>query len=255
MTQNAPSLAHALIVCHQAYKRTGEQLASLDDRLSGAPSPYDEVRDFFHFVDNYVDDLDRAAETLAGRLGLPDRDVSRRLESYLNSAHGIRVTAADLLDQVMRRYDPRTRSLAVGKYAPNATRAFQMVFQIGALEAGAEMDQTLAAPISARRKRQRFATSACATISRVPCCCLMRRSARPPARCSMIWNFWRHVSAPVLNRSPVGFQPCNVPMPKGFRFSMPALTARATSPSATARRGCSLPVLGGLPPVERAWRL
>lgn len=71
ITQNAPGLAHALIVCHQAYQRNSEQLASLDDRLGGdtargEPSPYDEVRDFFHFVDNYVDDLDRAAETLAG---------------------------------------------------------------------------------------------------------------------------------------------------------------------------------------------
>ena len=66
ITQNAPSLAHALIVCHQAYQRNSEQLASLDERLGGGsrgaePSPYDEVRDFFHFVDNYVDDLDRAA--------------------------------------------------------------------------------------------------------------------------------------------------------------------------------------------------
>ena len=177
VTQNAPALAHALIVCHQAYQRTGEQLASLDDRLGGAamladPSPYDEVRDFFHFVDNYVDDLDRAAETLAGRLVLPDRDVSRRLEAYLNSAHGIRVTAADPLDQVVRRFDPKSRSLTVDDYAPNATRAFQMAFQIGALEAGAKIDQTLA--------RANFRTTKAAEICRIGLCNYFAGALLPP---------------------------------------------------------------------------
>jgi transcriptional regulator with XRE-family HTH domain len=48
-------------------RRAGEQLAELDDTLerSGAqtdPTPYEEVRDFFHYIDNYIDWLDRAGE-------------------------------------------------------------------------------------------------------------------------------------------------------------------------------------------------
>jgi len=164
VTQNAPALAHALIVCHQAYQRMGEQLASLDDRLGAAalqadPSPYDEVRDFFHFVDNYVDDLDRAAETLAGRLGLPDRDVGMRLERHLDSAHGIRVTRADPQDHVIRRFDAKARVLALDDYAPPATRVFQMGFQIGALEAKGIIDHTIA--------QARFRTAQAAEICRI----------------------------------------------------------------------------------------
>lgn len=34
-------------------------------------SAYDEVRDFFHYRDNYIDSLDRAAENLAIEIGLP----------------------------------------------------------------------------------------------------------------------------------------------------------------------------------------
>ena len=167
VTQNAPSLAHALIVCHQAYQRNSEQLASLDDRLGGAlsqadPSPYDEVRDFFHFVDNYVDDLDRGAETLAGRLGLPDRDVSTRLERYLDSAHGIRVTTADPQDQVIRRFDAKSRILALDDYAASATRAFQMAFQIGSIEAKEAIEQTVA--------RGNFRTVQAAEICRIGLC-------------------------------------------------------------------------------------
>jgi len=75
VTQNAPGLAHALIACHQAYRRNSEQLASFDDALGRSspltePSSYEEVRDFFHFVDNYVHELDLAAEKLAGKLGI-----------------------------------------------------------------------------------------------------------------------------------------------------------------------------------------
>src|SRR5690606_23838718 len=78
VAQNAPGFAHALIAAHQAYRRNSEQLASFDDTLGRSaalaePSPYEEVRDFFHFVDNYIHELDRAAEELAGRLGIPDR--------------------------------------------------------------------------------------------------------------------------------------------------------------------------------------
>ena len=38
ITQNAPGLAHALIACHQAYRRNSEQLASFDDTLGRAAS-------------------------------------------------------------------------------------------------------------------------------------------------------------------------------------------------------------------------
>ena len=81
IAQNAPQLAHALINCHQAYRRASEQLASMDDTLgrhstAADPSPYEEVRDFFHFLDNYVDRLDRAAELLAVRLDIPANDLA-----------------------------------------------------------------------------------------------------------------------------------------------------------------------------------
>ena len=67
---NAPALARAFLDLHRAYRQTHERLASLDEALGrdGAtqrPSPWDEVRDFFHYCDNYIDAVDRAAEHFA----------------------------------------------------------------------------------------------------------------------------------------------------------------------------------------------
>ncbi|MBT5822330.1 MAG: helix-turn-helix domain-containing protein, partial [Rhodobacteraceae bacterium] len=64
---NAPALARAFLELHRAYRQTHERLASLDEALGREdgqmqPSPWEDVRDFFHYCDNYIDAMDRAAE-------------------------------------------------------------------------------------------------------------------------------------------------------------------------------------------------
>ena len=73
VASNAPSVARALLELHAAYRQTHERLASLDEALGREdarlrPSPWEEVRDFFHYCDNYIDAVDRAAERFAGTL-------------------------------------------------------------------------------------------------------------------------------------------------------------------------------------------
>ncbi len=149
VAQNAPGLAHALITCHQAYRRSGEQLASFDDRLGSAtglaePTPYEEVRDFFHFVDNYIHELDLSAERLAQRLGLGDGDSHPHLVAHLETAHGVSVVRGEPSDDLVRRYDPETKRLAVNPYAPAATRDFQFALQIAQMHDPALVDAILA---------------------------------------------------------------------------------------------------------------
>ena len=67
---NAPALARAFLELHRAYRQTHERLASLDAALGHEGgglqlSPWEEVRDFFHYCDNYIDAVDRAAENFA----------------------------------------------------------------------------------------------------------------------------------------------------------------------------------------------
>ncbi len=68
---NAPALARAFLDLHRAYRQNHERLASLDEALGRddaalRASPWEEVRDFFHYCDNYVDAVDRAAEHVLG---------------------------------------------------------------------------------------------------------------------------------------------------------------------------------------------
>jgi predicted transcriptional regulator/DNA-binding XRE family transcriptional regulator len=139
ITQNAPGLAHALIACHQAYRRNSEQLASLDNQLGRAPSiaepaPYEEVRDFFHFIDNYVHELDIAAEKLADELKIPSRDIGVALPQYMEERYRVRVARADPDEAILRRFDPVARVLYLNPYSPASTRNFQIAFQIAELE-------------------------------------------------------------------------------------------------------------------------
>ena len=72
-----PRLARQFLALHQDYRRLDERLKTLnetlgrDERAQAAPAlPYEAVRDFFHYRDNYIDVLDQAAEALAEQLGL-----------------------------------------------------------------------------------------------------------------------------------------------------------------------------------------
>lgn len=145
VAQNAPGFARALITAHQAYRRNSEQLASLDESLgrgsSGTePSAYEEVRDFFHFVDNYIDDLDIAAERLAAELNIPERDAGAALADHLEGSHRARIMRSDPGDGLLRRYDEKARALFLNPYSPTWTRTFQMAFQIAAFEVEETVD-------------------------------------------------------------------------------------------------------------------
>ena len=64
---NAPMFARAFLELHRAYRQTQERLATLDEALGNSSanfqaSPWEEVRDFFHYCDNYIDAVDRSAE-------------------------------------------------------------------------------------------------------------------------------------------------------------------------------------------------
>ena len=144
VARNAPGIARALIASHQAYRRNSEQIASFDAALGKGmspadTSPYEEVRDFFHFVDNYIHELDLAAEKLAGSLGIAERDASVVLPAYIEKAHKVRIAKAEPGDDIIRRFDPAARVLYFNPYSPLSTRNFQIAFQVAELEMEAKV--------------------------------------------------------------------------------------------------------------------
>lgn len=141
---NAPSLARAFLHLHRAYRQTHERLASLDEALGREdartlPSPWDEVRDFFHYCDNYVDAVDRAAENFATPA---DGEKNVRLRAIAALAHqGIRVEFADTA--ILRRYDPDARLLTLSRRAAAETQTFQLLLQVALLRQNQLLEATL----------------------------------------------------------------------------------------------------------------
>lgn len=137
---NAPDMARAMLQLYESYRKTNERLASVDavltrDPQSGIQTAYEEVRDFFHYADNYIDPLDRAAEALAGEIGEFGPDRLQRLIAYCAEAHDLRVvltapTRADLI----RDFDRATRTLAINARLEPSTQFFQIAGHLAGME-------------------------------------------------------------------------------------------------------------------------
>lgn len=141
---NASALARAFLELHRAYRQTHERLASLDEALGreGAqlqPSPWEEVRDFFHYCDNYIDAVDRAAEHYAELLG-GEADI--RTAAIARLLHkGIRVILAQ--DVPLRRFDEQSQTLTLSSLAPPETQTFQLLVQVALLRQNQLLEATL----------------------------------------------------------------------------------------------------------------
>jgi predicted transcriptional regulator/DNA-binding XRE family transcriptional regulator len=145
---NAPALARAFLALHASYRQTHERLASLDEALGREdartqPSPWDEVRDFFHYCDNYIDAVDRAAE----RFGMPDNDLEsgphdiRRVAVNWLRNHGVQVEMTD--QGPLRQYDATSKTLRMSSRAAPETHSFQLLLQVALLRQGQLLDATL----------------------------------------------------------------------------------------------------------------
>ncbi|SHH29110.1 helix-turn-helix domain-containing protein [Marivita hallyeonensis] len=140
---NAPGLARAFLELHRAYRQTHERLASLDEALGreGAqlqPSPWEEVRDFFHYCDNYIDAVDKAAEHVATKLTGSDR-VRAAIRGLENE--GLHVRFANIPE--LRKFDELRQELTLSNLAAPETQTFQMMLQLALARHGKLLDATL----------------------------------------------------------------------------------------------------------------
>ncbi|MEM7506432.1 MAG: short-chain fatty acyl-CoA regulator family protein [Pseudomonadota bacterium] len=142
LASNAPGLAHAFLALHRAHRAGQERLASLDealDRPAQTPMAWEEVRDFFHYCDNYLDAIDRAAEQFARAAGLDGQDNLRAGMAWLEAEHGIRTERGS---GVLRRYDARQRRLTLGAGGPE-TQSFQLAHQVALIAHEPLLEATL----------------------------------------------------------------------------------------------------------------
>ena len=133
--EQQPVLAERFIALHEAYRRSGQRLQMVDEALANDTSgtarlPWEEVRDWFHLANNYVDTLDRAAEALAARLGGKSPDTVA-IETYLRDALSVSLLYSGNVG--LRSYDAEMGHLTIDPGQPVESRRFQLAHQLAAL--------------------------------------------------------------------------------------------------------------------------
>ncbi len=139
-----PGLARAVVNMHRRFRNTTAQLAlATEERLadgsgSGAISrPHEEVRDYFYDRQNYLHELDTAAEELTARMRFHRGDVAREIRRRLTEVHNVAITERiDLGDNVLHRYDPKARTLEISNHLSGGQKVFKMAAELSFLEYG-----------------------------------------------------------------------------------------------------------------------
>ncbi|MER7462332.1 short-chain fatty acyl-CoA regulator family protein [Streptomyces sp. NPDC097981] len=140
-----PAVASVLLDLGRRGQLLAERLAETADGRgggSGAPrSPHEEIREFFYRRQNYLHDIDIAAESLAQEVGIRPGEVVRVLEERLSERHGIRLAGGS---DRLHHFDERARVLHLSGRLRPGQQAFRMATQLALLEYGEELDRLAA---------------------------------------------------------------------------------------------------------------
>lgn len=107
---------------------------------------------------NHFADLDAQAEALADELRLGESDLYGAILERLRVRYqiAVRILPHDVMPGVLRRLDMHARQLQLSEMLDPASRTFQAAFQLGLLEAKAEMDALVSGARLAERAAQRL---------------------------------------------------------------------------------------------------
>ena len=240
-SSNAPTLVHAFLALHQTYRQSQERLAALDDALGrdgvGAHlSPWEEVRDFFHYCDNYIDAVDVAAERFATLAG---GDVVAHATAELGRL-GITIAMVD--DGPLRRFDPARQEIQLSRRAPKSRLNFQLLLQMALITQSELFDATL--------DLARFHSPEARDIAKIGLANYFAGAALLPYDAFLnAAGETRHDLELMAERFGTSIEQvahrlsCSGQMPRGYRFSSCAWIRQAPSPSVIRPRACNLPAL------------
>ena len=146
-----PALARAMVNLHRRYQLTTTQLAAAtEDRFNGGSGsgtgsitmPHEEVRDYFYQRQNYLHELDTAAEDLTAGMRIQRGDLAGDLADRLRIVHGVRIIRRiDLGHGVLHRYDPASKTLEIGAQLSSGQSVFRMAAELSYLECGDLIDK------------------------------------------------------------------------------------------------------------------
>ncbi len=157
ITANSPAIAHAMLRLYGAYRKTNERLSGFDQAITisaeqGVLTAYEQVRDFFHYANNYIDPLDRAAEELAKELDGLSHDYGQksnrleRLSDYLVRTHDASIKYLEPnRPDMLRFFDRASRTLFLNVRLDPASWFFQIASQLALMEQTTQIANIVAA--------------------------------------------------------------------------------------------------------------
>jgi predicted transcriptional regulator/transcriptional regulator with XRE-family HTH domain len=136
LVRQFPGFAASFVQLHDLHAQTRLRLDMLDETIgtsaaAGGRLPWEEVRDWFHHANNYVDALDGEAEALAADIAGPD--LSPRVQSMQSWLRASGVTIAWTGGGPLRRFDAEHRHLELDSSQPIESGRFQLAYQVAAL--------------------------------------------------------------------------------------------------------------------------
>ncbi len=147
-----PSLARAMVNLHRRYQLTTTRLAAAtEDRFNSSTGgsgtgtitmPHEEVRDYFYQRQNYLHELDSAAEDLTAGMRIQRGDLVGDLADRLRIVHGVRIIRRiDLGEGVLHRFDPASKTLEISAHLSSGQTVFRMAAELAYLECGDLIDK------------------------------------------------------------------------------------------------------------------
>lgn len=140
LAEQQPAFARRFVELHETSRRLAQRLEMVDEAISvdtpsGSRLPWEEVRDWFHLANNYVDQLDRSAEALASSIGAAEGLLtSEAMRRHLLQTHGVEVLVEPANE--LRRFDAVEKRLLIDSGQPSSGIRFQIAYHVAAMTLG-----------------------------------------------------------------------------------------------------------------------
>jgi XRE family transcriptional regulator, fatty acid utilization regulator len=133
-----PEVGRNLVAVHRRLRDATEELEAFRSHATtetsfppDRPMPFEEVRDFFYDRNNYIGDLDIAAEQMFTESKMSVGGLDVQLSALMHDRFGVRVVVdAGLAAHAKRSFDPDTKVLRIAQWLLPGQRAFQIATQL-----------------------------------------------------------------------------------------------------------------------------
>ena len=147
-----PEVGKNLVAVHRRLRDASEELEAYRSHATTEtslpperPMPFEEVRDFFYDRNNYIGELDSAAEQMFAENNMTVGGLDIQLSALMRDRFGVSVVIdGELAEHAKRSYDAETQVLRVAQWLLPGQRAFQIATQLALLSQSESLSAVLA---------------------------------------------------------------------------------------------------------------